>query len=713
MSSTQRYTKLIDTLFQSANEHLIDRFSQLLDKAPTHLDALAERQKEFSDKEPYFDLRHFVTTNREALRQGFFVSLNRILSFTSDEAIEEEDELSLVSEEEMEEMVAITTLHAHAINRYGEALDHLEARLEYLEISEEYSLHKDCLNPDKIGDALRETLSSFTMEPRQKQDFYNLFDALMITELEPMYQELNAILVGAGILPEIVLRTSRHSVDEEPEIVVTAHRTEITQERTAQHKLAQYGGGLGSVASTVLDDGYVAERTATHLPESFRRPAAIEGEDGQQYYERKEVMNALQRLQKQITEGDKNSIPEFEDIKRTLMRDMASSEGSSSRKSISTMDERNIDLVGMLFSEITEDSTVTTLVRNLLLQLQVPLLRLAMISNELYEREDHPARELLDLIPVAGRGIEDAQDETYQSIDRIVDKLVKQEACDLNSFEQANARLRKLIEIERNLTRKIERQEQRAIVYANARQVIVDEVRHITCKKHIPGNVIPLITRSWPSLMINRYVKHGCHSWEWLESVMLMKLLIKCLQPIRTDSQWQTVWNNHLALVDAVHEELAGTRQDQEAIEKYIEQLKQTFMELLDAYGYKLQEDAESTPMMPAANDDTSDEDLRVTHISDVARSARARLDKLPDHVHPGVWYEIFNGEDKAVRRLKLSVVLTEVGKLIFVDRKGVKVIEKDAADFADELEQQRSRLIADHSTFDQALSRVMGAIAA
>ena len=36
-----------------------------------------------------------------------------------------------------------------------------------------------------------------------------------------------------------------------------------------------------------------------------------------------------------------------------------------------------------------------------------------------------------------------------------------------------------------------------------------------------------------------------------------------------------------------------------------------------------------------------------------------------------------------------------------------------DCRDFADELEQQRSRLIADHSTFDQALSRVMGAIAA
>ncbi len=78
-----------------------------------------------------------------------------------------------------------------------------------------------------------------------------------------------------------------------------------------------------------------------------------------------------------------------------------------------------------------------------------------------------------------------------------------------------------------------------------------------------------------------------------------------------------------------------------------------------------------------------------------------------------GVWYEIFNGKDKPVRRLKLSVILTDAAQLIFVDRRGLKVIEKDAEEFSRELEDNRSRLIADHSTFDQALGNVISALAA
>ena len=58
-------------------------------------------------------------------------------------------------------------------------------------------------------------------------------------------------------------------------------------------------------------------------------------------------------------------------------------------------------------------------------------------------------------------------------------------------------------------------------------------------------------------------------------------------------------------------------------------------------------------------------------------------------------------------------MILTDAAQLIFVDRKGVKVIEKDAGDFALELKENRSRVLADHSTFDHALGRVMNSLAA
>ena len=143
---------------------------------------------------------------------------------------------------------------------------------------------------------------------------------------------------------------------------------------------------------------------------------------------------------------------------------------------------------------------------------------------------------------------------------------------------------------------------------------------------------------------------------------------------------------------------------------------------MLDDYGLKLvetpasaQQVTNSAPYVEeqnitAANEEfASDEhDKEAARIEEQARIARDKIARLPSSLHPGIWFEIFNGEDKPVRRLKLSVVLTEVAKLIFVDCHGVKVIEKDAGDFADELENMKSKFIADHSTFENALGAVI-----
>jgi hypothetical protein len=153
-------------------------------------------------------------------------------------------------------------------------------------------------------------------------------------------------------------------------------------------------------------------------------------------------------------------------------------------------------------------------------------------------------------------------------------------------------------------------------------------------------------------------------------------------------------------------------------------------MKMLDDYGYKLvqeqrantpeQAEASATPFVAEENIDAANEEFdddeheaEIAQIKEQEKLAREKIARLPSDLHPGVWFEIFNGEDRPVRRLKLSVILTEVAKLIFVDCHGIKVIEKDAGDFASELENEKSRFIADHSTFEHALGTVIHKLAA
>jgi hypothetical protein len=83
----------------------------------------------------------------------------------------------------------------------------------------------------------------------------------------------------------------------------------------------------------------------------------------------------------------------------------------------------------------------------------------------------------------------------------------------------------------------------------------------------------------------------------------------------------------------------------------------------------------------------------------------------LPDSIVPGAWLEIYQGEDKAKRRLKFSRAIVETNYLVFSDRSGDYNFEIDLQTFLDDLSSGRSSLISESNRFDLALSSVINNI--
>jgi len=79
----------------------------------------------------------------------------------------------------------------------------------------------------------------------------------------------------------------------------------------------------------------------------------------------------------------------------------------------------------------------------------------------------------------------------------------------------------------------------------------------------------------------------------------------------------------------------------------------------------------------------------------------------LPSNVMPGMWFQIHAGEGKS-RRCKLSVIILEDEKLIFVTHEGEVVSEKSFEEFTNELDCGTSKIIMGHSVFDYALNSVI-----
>ncbi len=720
-NQSSKYSRIADQAFSCVNEHLKILINQMVNSADKKLFDLAEQARSDEEQMKFMDCTRIFQTERNDISYHFFENLNNSLSLTQSNtnstSSENNEELRLVDQDEMEEMVAITTMHAKAMNLFGLEVSHLEARLEYLELMCEKSIDKESLDPKHICEIFQRTIENVEIAIDVKLVFYKLFDQEVISKLGVMYKTINQIFIDNDVLPEIILNTTKQEEIEEDEDKVS---TQVASYYDPANKVAtDFIPRSNKDFSHIVNEFMSGEMTISgeelQLPESFLRTPTQQDIEGKNCYERKEVIKALSTLQRKITSSQK--APESltaEQIKQELIADISKDHGGIIDKKVNLLDERSMDFVGMMFSAIATDDTVSEIMTNLIYQLQIPVMKVAMIDRSLFESETHPARATVDLLTTAGMGINLKEDRIYFELEEIVDHILEKFDIDIVTFEKAVDDLENIIKKEEQLTTETERQQQKQILQEHARNIVISQLKMVSCEKQIPNDVRPLVLKHWSTLMLNRYIRHGRNSEQWVQSVLLLKLLLKCIQPIKYHSQYKILKKNHMALLQAVNDELYTTKQDKNDIAKQMAELKSYFLQLIDDYGFKVVDGNKNNiaeePVDETSADTTEDE---LEHVKQQTNIAREKLAKLTSSTKPGVWYEIYNGEDKAVRRLKLSVILTDAAKLIFVDRKGVKIIEKDAEEFAKELEENRSRILADHSTFDHALANVISVLAA
>ena len=719
-NGSDKYAKIIEKVFTCTNEHLMTLITQMLNSADHKLFDLAEKASSDEEQMKYMDCTRIFRTERNDISGHFFVNLNNSLSPKhTAESDSNGLELSLVGQDEMEEMVAITTMHSKAMNLYGEEVTNMETRLEYLEINCDSMFDKEALDPKHICEVFQKTIENIELAIEVKLVFYKLFDQEVCSKLGVMYKTINQILIKNGIMPEIILKTTKaedveqqHIEDEVSSRVASYYDP---SEKVATDFIPRSGKEVSHIVNEFMNGEMTVSENEIALPKSFLQVPTQQDLDGKNCYERKEVLKALSKLQRKLT-----SLPGYseclstEQIKQELVADISKQNGGVIDKRVNLLDERSIDFVGMMFGAISDDETVSEIMTNMIYQLQIPVMKVAMSDQSLFEEENHPARETVDLLTTAGKGINQKEDRLYDELEKIVDNILDEFDIDITVFENAVAELDEIIKKEEQLSNETERQQQRKILQEHARNIVITQLKMVSCDKKIPGNVRPLILKHWSTLMLNRYIRHGRDSEQWVQSVLLLKLLLRCIQPIKYRSQLQLVKDNRDALLQAVNEELFETQQNKDDIKAQIAQLKAHFAELVREHELTFVDENNDViseeEILQESTDNTEEELQKIQKVTDIAKS---KIAQLASSTKPGVWYELYNGEGKPIRRLKLSVILTDAAQLIFVDRKGVKVIEKDAEDFARELEEGRSRVLADHSTFNHALGQVMNALAA
>lgn len=753
-NASEQNKLLIKQISSCLNEQLSELLGRMFDGADDMLFQLAENADSNEDQNQYFDAMRMLRVERSNITQNFAANLKIYLQPSSHKSSAEsefdEDELSLVDQDEMEEMVAVSAMHSKAMNLYGDAVHHLEARIEFLALKANSIFDKDALAPKNICESFKDALQEIELSTNNKLVLYKLFDQEVILNLSTLYQNLNQLFIDQGILPQIKLNnsTERKTVQQAQHIDAPASDDAMYTENpnfdptktptynSIRHSAEQpqnNTAGIHQQIDRVVSQFIHGDLTASGpgIPPSFTAPNNSSASAGTQFYDRRDVMKALSNLQNNIAQSS-SPIEQVNvaDFKRALLADMGSRSGGAVTKQVNQVDEKTIDFIEMLFEAIVDDSSISEAVTNLLLRLQIPVIKIAMLDDDFFINGDHPCRTTLNLVAHLGRGIHTREDELFIALDDVIENLLNDFDIDIISFEKAALHLENIEQAELSKSADTEKQTQKTILQAHARDVVLCELQHHLKNQQLPKQAQKLILKNWSTLMFHRYIKFGKNSDDWLEAVKTITQLIALLQPVESSQAYHKLATDKDQVLDDIHNSLLETRQNPVEVETHINSVFLILEDMLTSSNFNPENSVnDQTYFTSVGNDDTQvfsedgftdlmpepeielENSAPTDPLQEQTELARLKIARLPYDVRPGVWFEVYNGDNKAPRRTKLSVIIMEEARLIFVDRVGIKVLEKDAEDFTREIEENKSLIISDHSAFDHALGLVINSL--
>lgn len=735
-----------------AAQQLKQALQGLFDSADDSLFEMADRATSNVEQNAFFEAMRDLRLKRKTIERGFlqkifesFATLNQyeigkapLLDAVSFDA------LSLVQNDQLEESVAVDAMVSKVMNRDGVALGHLTTRLNAL-VSKKIDEKNNPLGPRALCEAFLEACRDLGVEIKVKLIIFKLFEKSVLGDLDQLYAEVNQLLITAGVLPELKSAPPRRN-----------------PERSAAGRGARADGvaaadGSGGVGDEGMQEVFgvlqslLAEVRGSGMPARELPAGAVPISSN-------DLMRLLSHIQQRLPGQSAAAADEFD-----LRNQLESLLGRASAKSgkarvVGEVDEDVINLVSMLFEFILDDRTLPDSLKALIARLQIPMLKVAVLDKTFFSRGSHPARRLLNEIASAALGWvdqDDAQRDTlYQRIDQVVQRLLNDFADDPAIFAELLAEFVAFTGDERRRSDLLEQRtrdaEEGRAKSELARQQVEQALNQRLLGKTLPEAVVRLLQEAWSKVLMLTCLKHGVESEQWQAVLVTMDELVWSVEP-HDDPQAR------LRLLELVPGLLRSLREglDSAGIDPFVTSEFFTRLEVLHVQAFQRFKRA-----MPAVveNAETSvptlaEEAVQVLPAADVASvlpllelPASAELEPVDepamvevveeiillapgerreqeveahladddeallqvDGLRVGSWVE-FQEDEEHKLRCKLAAVIKPTGKFIFVNRTGMKVLEKTRMGLAVEFRRNAIRLLDDALLFDRALESVIG----
>jgi hypothetical protein len=575
--------------------------------------------------------------------------------------------------------------------------------------------------------------SSLGVEIKVKLIILKLFEKYVLADLDQLYAEANQSLVEAGVLPEL--------------------KSAPAAQRRNPSRPAAATGSTADESAGVAGDGYVDEGVREvfgALQELLSQArGAVVPQRNRPADARPISSNDLMRLLSHMQQGVPTQASDDFDLREQLESLLVrASVKTGKTRVVGEVDEDVINLVSMLFEFILDDRTLPDSLKALIARLQIPMLKVAVIDKTFFSRGSHPARRLLNEIASAALGWGD-QDDTqrdslYQKIEQVVQRLLNDFVDDpaifyelLSDFLAFTGDERRRSELLEQRTRDAEEGSAKA---ALARREVEQALNERLLGKTLPEVVVRLLQEAWSKVLMLTCLKHGVASAEWQAALATMDDLVWSVEPHDDPEARMRLLEVVPGLLKALREGMASAAFDPFSTGDFFNQLEalhvQAFQRFKRALPVEVEAEApaaddanqqsateQDMPLLELPPEAADDEPAMVAVVEEIVLlvPGENRLVEpdvsLPDddeallqvdNLRVGSWVE-FQEDEEHKLRCKLAAVIKSTGKYIFVNRTGLKVLEKTRVGLAVEFRRNAIRLLDDALLFDRALESVIG----
>ncbi|RRV42890.1 DUF1631 domain-containing protein [Pseudomonas sp. o96-267] len=723
-----------------AAQQLKQNLQSLFDNADDTLFEMADRATSNAEQNAFFEAMRDLRLKRKNIERGFlqkvfesFANLNQYEIGKPQPALDAVsfDSLSLVQNDELEETVALDAMVAKVMSRDAVALGHLTTRLNAV-ISKKLDDKSNPLGPTLLSEYFLDACSSLGVEIKVKLIILKLFEKYVLGSCDMLYAEANQALVSAGVLPELKSAPPRRQ--QRP--VASAYVQSSGEE--GMPLLEGADQGVQEVFGALQD--LLSQVRGTAMPRRAQTADAMPITSN-------DLMRLLSHMQQRAPA--QVNVEDF-DLRDQLERllERASAKSGKARV-VGEVDEDVINLVSMLFEFILDDRTLPDSLKALIGRLQIPMLKVAVLDKTFFSRGSHPARRLLNEIASAALGWvdqDDAQrDSLYQKIEQVVQRLLNDFVDDPAIFSELLAEFMAFTGDERRRSELLEQRtrdaEEGSAKAELARRQVEQALNERLLGKTLPEVVVRLLQEAWSKVLMLTCLKHGVDSDEWQAALQTMDDLVWSVAPHEGPEARLRLLELVPGLLKALREGMASAAFDPFSTSEFFSQLEvlhvqafQRFKRAAPEAETAVPEDVTHTDLseagvelplleLPAAEAEVEDAPAMVEVVEEIILLAPGQTrPQEPDVVLPdddeallqvdslrvGSWVEIQEDEEHKLR-CKLAAIIKPTGKYVFVNRTGMKVLEKTRNALAVEFRRNAVRLLDDALLFDRALESVIG----